>query len=164
MSSPAIPWYCKLLQALLLLFSNHYHFKWTTKCQNALDTICQKLISPPILAFPDYTKQFIVDTDAPVILVLVWFYHRSRKMVQNMSLHMLTKAECQYSVTRKELLLPEVPVVFLNHFHQYLLGRLYLLQSNCSSLTRLRNFRNLEGQLAIQDGLKSYKNNPTPAR
>ena len=37
-------------------------FKWTTDCQEAFEQLRQQLVSPPILAFPDYQKPFILDT------------------------------------------------------------------------------------------------------
>ena len=39
-------------------------FKWTTDCQEAFKQLRQQLVSPPILAFPDYQKPFTLDTDA----------------------------------------------------------------------------------------------------
>lgn len=39
-------------------------YKWTEKHQQAFDAIKVALTSPPILAFPDYSKPFIVYTDA----------------------------------------------------------------------------------------------------
>lgn len=37
---------------------------WTEEHQQAFDTLIQKLCSPPILAFPDYSKPFELHTDA----------------------------------------------------------------------------------------------------
>jgi len=39
-------------------------FKWTADCQEAFEKLQQQLVSPPILAFSDYQKPFILDTDA----------------------------------------------------------------------------------------------------
>ena len=57
----------------------------------------------------------------------------------------LTKSERRYNVTRKELL---AVVVFITYFRQYLLGRPFLLRTDHSALTWLKNFRNPEGQMA----------------
>ena len=124
------------------------HFKWTTECQNSFDIIRQKLTSPPILAFPDFTKEFILDTgasDTGIGAVLSQMQDNGLERVVAYASRVLTKAERWYSVTRKELL---AVVVFVNHFCQYLLGHHFLLRSDHSSLTWLRNFRNPEGQLA----------------
>ncbi len=39
-------------------------FQCTNECQQAFEDLKKKLCSPPILAFPDPKKQFILDTDA----------------------------------------------------------------------------------------------------
>ena len=65
----------------------------------------------------------------------------------------LSKAERKYSMTRKELL---AVVTFVHHLRSYLLGQCFLLRTDHSSLTRLQNFKETEGQLA--SGLDSSKN------
>ena len=45
---------------------------------------------------------------------------------------------------RKELL---AVVTFLKHFHQYLIGRHFTIQTDCGALTWLQNFKTPEGQL-----------------
>lgn len=39
-------------------------FAWTTECTQAFNELRQLLCSAPILAYPDFTRQFILDTDA----------------------------------------------------------------------------------------------------
>jgi len=39
-------------------------WKWNKEQQNAFDTLIQKLVSPPVLAFPDFEKPFSLHTDA----------------------------------------------------------------------------------------------------
>ena len=39
-------------------------FKWTHECQEAFDNLRWKLTTAPTLAYPDYAKPFILDTDA----------------------------------------------------------------------------------------------------
>lgn len=39
-------------------------FKWTTRCQQALDTLKERLINSVTLAYPDFKQPFIVQTDA----------------------------------------------------------------------------------------------------
>ena len=40
------------------------NFKWTTECQAAFDTLKKRLTSSPILAYPNFDRPFILDTDA----------------------------------------------------------------------------------------------------
>ena len=39
-------------------------FEWTEQCQQSLDTLKDALTSAPVLAYPDYSKPFILETDA----------------------------------------------------------------------------------------------------
>ena len=38
--------------------------KWNIECQQAFDTLREKLTTAPVLGYADYTKPFIVETDA----------------------------------------------------------------------------------------------------
>ena len=39
-------------------------FKWSLQCEQAFDDLKQRLTSAPILALPDFSNQFVLDTDA----------------------------------------------------------------------------------------------------
>ena len=39
-------------------------FKWTKECETGFINLKQALISAPVLAYPDYSKAFILETDA----------------------------------------------------------------------------------------------------
>ena len=43
-------------------------FKWTTECQVSFTALRRLLITAPVLAFPDFQKPFILDTDATLVL------------------------------------------------------------------------------------------------
>ena len=40
------------------------HFQWTNQCQAAFDHLKQCLTTAPVLSFPDFSKPFILHTDA----------------------------------------------------------------------------------------------------
>ena len=39
-------------------------FKWTEECENAFKSIKEKLASPPVLAYPDWSQPFYLEADA----------------------------------------------------------------------------------------------------
>ena len=39
-------------------------FKWTDQCQESFEALRRALASAPVLAFPDFSQTFILDTDA----------------------------------------------------------------------------------------------------
>ena len=106
------------------------------------------LVSPPILVFPDFSKPFILDTDASdfgIGAVLSQVDDDGQERVVAYASRTLSKAERNYSVTSKELL---AIVNFISQFQQYLLGCTFTLHTDHSSLTWFRNFKQPEGQLA----------------
>ena len=125
-------------------------FEWTSECQTAFEEICRRLITAPILrlAFPDYERAFILDTDASdtgIGAVLSQVQEDGSERVIAYASRVLTKPERRYCVTRRELL---AVVSFVQHFRPYLLGRRFLLRTDHGSLTWLSNFKEPEGQLA----------------
>ena len=43
--------------------SNLPEFQWTPACQEGFDWLKQALMEAPVLAYPDYSKPFILETD-----------------------------------------------------------------------------------------------------
>ena len=39
-------------------------FAWTAECEAAFSTLKKHLSTPPVLVFPDFTWEFVLDTDA----------------------------------------------------------------------------------------------------
>ena len=123
-------------------------FRWTGECQTAFNTLQKALTSTPILAYPDYTKQFILDTDASntgIGGVLSQRDTKGEEKVIAYASRALSKPEWNYCETRRELL---AALYFTKHFRLYLLGHKFTLHIDHGSLTWLRNFREPDGQLA----------------
>ena len=53
--------YAKLAHPLYVLTRKGAQFQWTAECEVALTC---KLLSPPILVYPDFSRDFILGTDA----------------------------------------------------------------------------------------------------
>ena len=105
------------------------------------------LITAPILAHPDFSKPFILDTDASdqaIGAVLAQRFDNKERVVAYAS-RTLTKTERKYCVTRKELL---ALVFFVKYFRHYLYGSDFTVRTDYSSLRWLMNFKNPEGQVA----------------
>ncbi|XP_056022110.1 uncharacterized protein LOC130054993 [Ostrea edulis] len=89
-------------------------FQWTKETQEAFETLRDRLISAPILALSDVTKQFILDTDASgtsIGAVLSQKIDDKERVIAYAS-QTLTKAERRYCVTMREVL---AIVHFLKH-------------------------------------------------
>ena len=123
-------------------------FEWTPECHEAFQALRQGLCSAPILAFPNFTKPFVLDTDASntgIGGVLSQLDEAGNERVVAYASRTLSKAERRYCVTRRELL---AVVAFTQHFRPYLLGKHFVLRTDHGSLTWLQSFKEPEGQLA----------------
>jgi hypothetical protein len=113
-------------------------------CQHAFERLKHCPTTVPILSNPDFTKSFILDTNAAIGAALSQVQDSRKKAIAFAS-RSLTKAERKYCVTRKELL---AVVHFTKYFKHYLSGKQFLVRTNLSSLQWLLNFKNPEGQMA----------------
>ena len=105
------------------------------------------LIKSPILAFPNRTGMFILDSDASLYGlsgVLSQMQNNEEKGVAY-AIKTLNPAQQQYCTTKRELL---AVVTFMKHFKHYLLGRKFIIRTDHAPLIWLRNSKESEGLIA----------------
>ena len=120
---------------------------WTEKCETAFQDLRDKLTSSPVLAFPDFNQNFILDCDASgegLGAVLSQCDNGIERPVAYAS-RRLTKSERLYCATRREML---ALVWGAQHFQSYLLGRSFLARTDHHALKWLQSFKDPEGQVA----------------
>ena len=119
-------------------------FLWTSQCQEAFDYLKSRLVSSPVLAFPDWSQPFPLDTDAndTRIGAILSQVQKEKECVIAYSSRSLTKSDRNYCVTRRELL---AVVTFLQHFHPYLLGAPFTIRTEHGALSWIRKFKEPEG-------------------
>ena len=135
----------KPLQRLL---EKNIAFEWTQQCQAAFDHLRKCLMTTPILAFPDHSRHFVLDTDASdtgIGAILSQVQDDGGEVVIAYASRSLSRQEQRYCVTRRELL---AVVEFIHHFRHYLLGVHFTLRTDHGSLVWIQNFKEPEGQLA----------------
>ena len=140
--------FAQIARSLHRLTERPTNFVWTAECQDAFDELRRCLTTAPILAYPDFSRQFVLDTDASdtgIGAVLSQVDGDGQERVVAYGSRLLTKPERRYCVTRRELL---AVVTFTKQYRAYLTGRRFLLRTDHGSLTWLRNFKEPEGQLA----------------
>ena len=122
-------------------------FDWSADCANSFNRLRAALVEAPVLAFPDPTRSFILDTDASDVgvgAVLSQKGEHGEQVIGYFS-RALSRPERNYCVTRRELL---ALVLGIKNFRTYLYGKKFLLRTDHAALTWLLNFREPEGQLA----------------
>ena len=142
-----IPNYSEVSRPLSQLSSKQVPFKWDPEAQNAFDRLKECLTQAPILAYPDHSLPFILDTDASQVgtgAVLSQIQQGQERPIAYYS-KMYSKEEANYCVTRQELL---AIVKALKHFRPHLFGREFMVRTDHASLPWLLRMPNPNGQLA----------------
>ena len=137
----------KIAKPLHKLTERAAKFNWTDACQAAFEEH-NRLTSTPILAFPDFIRPFILDTDAgdsSMGAVLSQINDEGQEQVIAYASCLLSKADRQYCVTRKKLL---AVVTFTQHFCAYFLSQHFILQTDHGSFTWLCNMKDPKGHMA----------------
>ena len=114
--------FAKMAAPLHNLTKKEVEFSWTTDCQKAFDELKMRLITAPVLAYPNFDIDFVLETDASYQGLGAVLSQR----LADQKLHpvafgsrALSPPEKNYSVTELETL---AVVWAIKHFHAYLYG------------------------------------------
>ena len=112
--------YAKFAHPLHSLTKKEVTFKWSSECQNAFDRLKEKLVSSPILCYPDFYRDFVLETDVSVKgLGAVLSQEQDDKRLHPVAYASgtLTPSKNNYSITELETL---AVVWVAQRFHTYL--------------------------------------------
>ncbi|XP_057335847.1 uncharacterized protein LOC130674515 isoform X2 [Microplitis mediator] len=130
--------FAKISKCLSDLTSKNARFTWTPEHQVAFETLRDKLCTAPILQYPDFSKPFILTTDASnyaVGAILSQGKIGEDTIVATAS-RVLNKHENNYSTTEKEM----VAALFgMKTFRPYLYGREFTLVTDHRPLVWVNN-------------------------
>ena len=138
--------FAELAQPLYSLTGKN-KFKWEDEEQAAFDELKDALTNPPVLGLPNSYDPLILDTDASDMAIgaeLIQVQNGEERVIAYSSFA-LTPEQKRYCTTRKELL---SIVRFTRHFRHYLLGTIFTVRTDHSSLTWLLKFKDPQGQIA----------------
>ena len=139
--------FSEIAKPLHKLTEKNQPFLWSPECDKAFETLKKSMVESPILAHLDFTKPFVLDTDASDTAIggVLSQNIDGKERVIAFASRTLTKSERRYCVTRKELL---ALVHFVKYFRHYLYRKDFTARTDHGSLRWLANFKNPEGQLA----------------
>jgi hypothetical protein len=136
-----------LAAPLHVLQRKHVPFEWTSKQEEAFNSLKEKLTSAPVLGMPMDDGLFYLDSDASEFALgaVLSQIQKSSEVVIAYASRALSKAGRNYDVTKEELL--EV-VNGLKSFKQYLMGRHFVLRTDHAALQWPRRTPEPMAQLA----------------
>ena len=122
-------------------------FHWTLQCQESFDKVKDALTSPPILAYPDFNKEFILTTDASgfsISYILGQKGNDGKERVIYYGGRALRKEERNWSVTEREVL---AILQGVEEYKVYLTGQKFTVITDHYAAQFLKKFKNETGRL-----------------
>ena len=114
--------FSKTAQPLNRLTRKGVEFVWTPECQTAFETLKQMLITAPVLAYPSFDREFVLETDASTMglgAVLAQVQDDGRIHPVAYASRAVSQPEANYGITELETL---AVVWAITYFHTYLYG------------------------------------------
>lgn len=139
--------YSGIAKPLTNLLKKDVKFNWSDECQNSFDKLKSILCKEPILQFPDFTKPFILTSDASqkALAAILSQGEVGKDLPIAYASRTLNKAENNYSTTELECL---AIVYGVTQFRPYLYGRKFIIYSDHRPLVWLFNLKNPLSKLA----------------
>lgn len=141
--------------------------RWNSECQTAFDVLKTKLTHPPILGFADYSKPFIVETDASHVgrgAVLSQDQDGQRKVIDYASKRLRPSERNPRNYSSMKLGLLALKWAVTEKFRTYLLGSTFEVYTDNNPLKYLQTTAKLGAleqrwatQFALFDFSISYR-------
>ena len=126
--------FAAVAQPLHHLTRTDVQFRWCVECVRAFDELKHRLTSAPVLAYPNFTSDFVLETDASVLgLGAVFSQMQTDKKLHPISFasRALNPAEKKYAITELETL---AVVWAMAHYHHYLYGHKVVVLTDHSAV------------------------------
>lgn len=125
--------YAEIAKPLTQLNENDQTFEWTEQCELAFKMLKSSLTSEPLLVYPDFSKPFVLSTDASSIslgAILANNIYGNEHPISYAS-RQVSKSERSYSATELELL---AVIWAVKYFRCYLTGVHFTLVTDHSAI------------------------------
>lgn len=133
-----IPDFSRIAKSLTTLLKNDTRFEWTTTQEESFEILKQKLCEEPVLQYPDFTRPFILTTDASGTAIggILSQGEINKDQPVAYASRTLTDNEFKYDTYEKEAL---AIVYCVKHFRPYLYGRKFTLVTDHKPLMWFKN-------------------------
>lgn len=111
-------------------------FEWTEECKNSFQYIINKILKPPILAYPDFSQKFIITVDASKLGcgAILSQNHTGDDLPICFASKAFTKGEQNKATIEQELIAMHWAI---KYFRPYIYGMKFLVRSDHRPLTYL---------------------------
>ena len=135
-----VPNFSHIAAPLHKLLKKDAVYEWTAVHEQAFHTLKGKLITPPVLKYPDFNQPFILTTDASGegLGAVLSQGEITRDLPVAFASRTLNRAEKNYSTTEQELL---AIVWGMRYFRPYLYGRKFTVVTDHKPLTWIMNVK-----------------------
>ena len=142
-----VPSFAQVAKPIHRLTEAKIDFVWIPECLSAFDMLKNLLSTAPVLSYPDFTAEFILESDGSNHGIGAVLSHLKDGVEHPVSYssRSLTKAERNYCVTGKELL---ALVESVKHFRHYLHGQRFRIRTDHAPLRSVLKVKEPEAQLA----------------
>lgn len=137
--------FAEIVMPLNYLSKKNVSFIWNDQCQVSFETLKEKISSPPVLQYPNFSEDntFILQTDASGYALGAVLSNGDNRPVAFAS-RTLNKAEKNYPTIQKELL----SIVWaIKHFRPYLYGTSFIIRTDHKPLIYLFGMRDPSSRL-----------------
>lgn len=141
-----VPNFAKIAKPLNELLQKNFKFEWTPLRDESFNALKSYLLSPQILKYPDFTKEFIVTTDASdkaCGAILSQRFEEGDMPIAYAS-KSFTKGESNKPIIEKELTAIHWAI---NYFKPYLYGRRFQVRTDHRPLVYLFGMKNPTSKL-----------------
>lgn len=141
-----IPYFAEKTAPLNALLKKKAIFNWTNDCQKAFENLKHELLDPKILQFPDFTKTFILSTDASKVAcgAVLEQEHNGIRLPIAFASKKFTKGESNKSTIEQELTAIHWAI---SHFKPYLFGRKFTVKTDHNPLVHLFSMKDPTSKL-----------------
>lgn len=139
-----IPNLANLAEPINKLLRKGQRFLWSQNCQRSFDELKSLLTVSPILQYPDFTKKFVITTDASNVAIGAVLSNEGTNLPIAYASRILNPAERHYSTVEKELL---AIVWAVKHFKPYVYGHEFVVLSDHKPLVYLFNISGASDRL-----------------
>ncbi len=143
-----VPGFAKIAHPLHQLLKKNIEWSWTEQCTKAFESLKKYLISPPVLAYPDFTKKFVLHTDASgngIGAILSQHNEDGAERPIAYASRRLEKSERNYSTIEQEAL---AIVWAVKYFRPYLYGRNFSIATDHAPLRWLMTTKSPSGRMS----------------